>query len=87
MTTEQVTALCPNGQPDPGYSCRFCHVRLHRGDSGCGCSEHRPKVTYFASLCHTCAQCIDTLMEETPLGRVHRALVQEALMKYMPGND
>lgn len=81
------TFSCPNGNPDPQYSCRFCRVRLHRGDDPCGCGEHRPEVTHYATLCHECAAVLDTLGADTRLGDIHRALVREAEMRYMPSSD
>jgi len=81
------TVVCPNGQPDPPYRCRFCQVWVHRGDSDCGCSELRQTVTYYASLCHACAEALDVLTADTLVGRIHRELVHQANMAGRPSSD
>ena len=81
--------LCPAGKPIPdmSYSCRFCHVRLHRGDSGCACSQMRPDVTLYSTLCVPCAESVDVLTAETVIGRVHRALRHEAMFTFARDDD
>lgn len=82
------TRECPLGKPKADYSCKFCHVYLHRGDSDCGCSELRREVTHYASLCHECAAAVDVLMADTPVGKVHRALARQAWFDGRgPGDD
>lgn len=78
--------LCPNGQPDPRWSCRFCHVRIHSGGDQCDCSTYR-EPTHGASLCTPCAKALDALMADTTVGRVHRALVHAADMAGRPSSD
>lgn len=85
--TGGVTGLCPAGRPDPAYHCRFCGEAVHRGDSGCGCSELRRETTLYASLCRGCAAAVDTLTADTAVGRVHRALVHEADCRGRPSDD
>lgn len=69
---------CPNGLPNPQYRCRFCQVPLHYYQNTCGCAEIRKEVTLYGHLCHGCAGAIDMLMEDTVVGRVHKALVKES---------
>jgi hypothetical protein len=78
---------CPVGKPNPGYSCRFCQRRIHRGDSGCACSEFRERVTFYASLCVPCASAVDKLRADTVLGRVHQSLVYEAQFTFAHSDD
>lgn len=80
------TEICPMGRPAPNYRCRFCPTPLHGGDSGCGCSQYRPTTSY-ASLCVECASAIDQLTADTPLGRVHRSLVHDTMVRYMHSSD
>lgn len=78
--------VCSNGRPGAAWSCRFCHVPLHRGDDDCSCSEFR-EVTLMASLCGRCANAIDVLMADTTVGKVHRTLVYEANLRGRPTGD
>jgi hypothetical protein len=87
---QKIEDVCPAGQPIPrggSYRCEFCSTRLHRGDSGCGCSELRKKVTSYSSLCHEHAAAIDVLTADTAVGLVHRRLVQKADMAGRPCSD
>ena len=77
---------CPLGKSHPHYSCRFCHVRLHRGDEDCECSTYR-QPTRGASLCIECAEALDVLTADTLVGQIHRRLVSEGEMKFMPSSD
>jgi hypothetical protein len=86
MVDPRTVQRCLKGGENPHYSCRFCRVPLHRGDSDCGCSEFR-KVTSYASLCHECAGAVDVLMGPTSIGRVHRSLVHEANLAGRPTSD
>ncbi len=78
---------CLVGKPNPAFSCRFCHRRIHRGDSECACSEFREGVTLYASLCVPCASAVDILMADTVLGRVHQALVYKAQFTFAHSDD
>lgn len=77
---------CAAGVERPDYSCRFCNVRIHRGDSGCACSTFRD-ATLYASLCVDCADMLDMLTADTRLGRVHKALVHQADMAGRRSDD
>ncbi len=84
------TLQCPKGRPVAAgsFSCRFCRAYpLHRGDSGCGCSTMRLEITYYSTLCIECAEALDQLTADTRLGKIHRELVNQAEMKYMPSSD
>ncbi len=80
------TRVCSEGQPSALYCCRFCDALLHRGDEPCLCSTYRA-LTSCWSLCIPCAEAIDALTADTLVGKIHRDLVNEALMKYMRGSD
>lgn len=87
MALREQIAECPKGRENPNFRCRFCPTKIHRGDSGCGCSTFNEPVTFYASLCIPCANKLEVLMEPTRLGMIHRKLVREALHKYMPSGD
>lgn len=70
-----------------GWRCRFCRSEIHGAGENCTCSTYRLEVTRYASLCLTCADAVDALMADTPLGRVHRALVHDANMAGRPSSD
>jgi hypothetical protein len=82
--------LCPLGRliETGSYSCYFCSAwPLHRGDSGCGCSQQRLATTYGATLCNDCAEALDILTAATLVGKIHKRLVHDAEMRYMRGSD
>lgn len=78
--------LCPKSKYNPNYSCRFCHTKIHRGDSSCGCSTFR-ESTNCASLCIPCAAALDLLTANTRLGIVHHELVRAEYFKNRHGDD
>lgn len=73
--------ICHRGKPGANYACRFCRVPLHRSDDPkCDCSFFRTPFG-LASICPDCVAAFDVLQEDTPLGRVHRAIVKEEYHK------
>ena len=86
-TRAEKIVLCPEGHPNPRYSCPFCHTKVHRGDSGCACSTLNEPITYYASLCIPCARALATLYDDTILGKIHRTLVREADRAGRPSSD
>ncbi len=78
--------VCSEGMPVALYCCRFCDALLHRGSDPCLCSTHRA-LTSYCSLCLPCAEAIDALTADTLVGKIHRDLVNEALLKHMRGSD
>lgn len=79
--------VCVEGKEGAGWACRFCRVRLHRGDDPCTCSAFREKVTAYASLCVPCAEAVDVLTADTRVGKVHRRLIQDAEVRYTHSDD
>lgn len=88
VTESEEPKLCPLGKEGPRWTCYFCHVYVHGGHEECACSTFREKaITKRASICIPCAEAMDTLGEDTVLGRVHRMLVREADMAGRPSSD
>lgn len=88
-SAERVGAFvrCPNGGSGPNYSCFFCFLRVHGGDSPCGCSTFRG-ATQRASICLPCAEALDQINDmATPIGRVAQALIRKADTAGRPTDD
>jgi len=59
------------------YSCMFCNKAVHRGDQGCSCSTTRKEFN-LASICRSCAELYDLLINDDKLKPILKFLTSKA---------